>query len=261
MTERKAKNNWFLKGVRDGIPIALGYFAVAFALGIKAKEAGVLPAEGFLMSFLTHASAGEYAGLQVIAAKSGLLMMAVMTLVASARYFLMSMALSQRLDPDLRLRHRFFIAYGLTDEIFGAEIGQKGYVEPKYAYGLFVLPFLGWPAGTSFGILMGSLLPDVVVSALSVALYGMFLAIIVPPARKHPAILIGVLVSFALSFLASRLPGIRDLSSGIRIIILTVLVTAALAIVRPVTDKELSGEDEEGLKKKNRGETEDRDHA
>ena len=257
MTKGKAeKGDWFLKGVRDGIPIALGYFAVAFALGIKAKEAGVLPAEGFLMSFLTHASAGEYAGLQVIAEKTGYLMMAVMTVVASARYFLMSMALSQRLDPNLGLRHRFLVAFGLTDEIFGAEIAQKGYVEPKYAYGLFVLPFLGWPAGTSFGILMGNLLPDIVVSALSVALYGMFLAIIVPPARKHPAILIGVLVSFALSFLASRLPGIRDLSSGIRIIILTVVVTAALALIRPVSDRELSGEEEEKNKK-----TEDRDHA
>ena len=99
-------------------------------------------------------------------------------------------------------------------------------------------------------------LPDIVVSALSVALYGMFLAIIVPPARKHPAILIGVLVSFALSFLASRLPGIRDLSSGIRIIILTVVVTSALALIRPVSDRELSGEEEEKNKK-----TEDRDHA
>ena len=254
MTERKAeKRNWFLKGVRDGIPIALGYFAVAFALGIKAKEAGVLPAEGFLMSFLTHASAGEYAGLQVIASKTGYLMMAVMTLVASARYFLMSMALSQRLDPNLKLRHRFLVAFGLTDEIFGAEISQKGYVEPAYAYGLFVLPFLGWPAGTSFGILMGTLLPETVVSALSVALYGMFIAIIVPPARKHPAILIGVLISFALSFLASRLPGIRDLSSGVRIIILTVAVTTVLAIARPVSDAELSGEDEEKPKQKKRG--------
>ena len=244
MTAGRAKGgNWFLKGVRDGIPIALGYFAVAFALGIKAKEAGVLPAEGFLMSFLTHASAGEYAGLGVIREQAGYLMMAVMTLVASARYFLMSMALSQRLDPNLKLRHRFFIAFGLTDEIFGAEIAQKGYVEPKYAYGLFVLPFLGWPAGTSFGIIMGTLLPATVVSALSVALYGMFLAIIVPPSRKHPAILIGVLSSFALSFLSSRLPVIRDLSPGIRVILLTVVVTAALSIIRPASDTELAWED------------------
>lgn len=244
--------SWFLKGLRDGIPIALGYFAVAFALGIMAKKAGLHPAEGFLMSFLTHASAGEYAGLQVILEEAGYFMMALMTIVASARYFLMSMALSQRLSPDLSLLHRFLIAFGLTDEIFGAEIAQKGYVEPKYAYGLFVLPFIGWPSGTAFGILMGALLPETVVSALSVALYGMFIAIIVPPARKNKVIAFGVILAFALSFLASRLPFVRDLSSGLRIILLTVFVTAILAIVRPVKDDELNGAQKAGEKEERR---------
>lgn len=228
----------FLKGIKDGIPIALGYFAVAFALGIQAKAAGVGPAEGFIMSFLTHASAGEYAGLQVIAEQAGFLMMVLMTLVASARYFLMSFALSQRLSPSLKLRHRFLLAFGLTDEIFGAEIASPGYVEPKYAYGLFVLPFLGWPSGTMLGILMGNILPGNVVTALSVALYGMFLAIFIPPAKKNKAVALGVLLSFALSFAASRLPFIRELSSGIRTIILTVVITAGLAFFFPHKEEE-----------------------
>lgn len=223
----------FLKGLRDGIPIALGYFAVAFALGIMAKKAGLNPVEGYLMSFLTHASAGEYAGLQVITEHAGYLVMAVMTVIASARYFLMSCALSQRLNPKLSVGHRLLVAFGLTDEIFGAEIAEKGYVDPKYAYGLFILPFVGWPAGTALGILMGNLLPEAVVSTLSVALYSMFLAIIIPPAKKDKAVAIGVVISFALSFLSSRLPVVRNLSSGLRIIVLTVVITAFLSLLFP----------------------------
>ena len=232
------KKRLFIKGLRDGLPIGAGYFAVSFSLGIMAHLVGLKAAEGFLMSFLAHASAGEYAGLQVMLEDSGYLAMAVMTLVASARYFLMGCALSQRLSPELSTPHRLLIGFGLTDEIFAMEIRGKGYLEPVYACGLFILPFFCWAGGTALGISMGNLLPSDIVGALSVALYGMFIAVIIPPARKEKPIAAGVAVSFGLSYLCSRLPGIRTLSSGTRTIILTVLIASALALLFPAKEDE-----------------------
>lgn len=248
MTEAPRKN-MFLKGVRDGVPIALGYYAVAFALGIQAKNAGILWFEGAIASFLTHASAGEYAGIQVISENGsvlnfmGALSMVLVTLVASARYFLMSAALSQRVSPDLSLDRRALVAFGITDEIFGAEIALSGTVPPSYAYGLFVLPFIGWPAGTATGILLGSVLPAFIVEALSVALYGMFLAIIVPPARKNKVVALGVILSFALSFAFSRIPWISALPEGIRTVILTLAIAGLLALLFPVGEEKLAAQD------------------
>ena len=236
MEETTKKSKWFLRGVRDSVPIALGYFAVAFALGIQAKLCGFTWYQGFMASFFTHASAGEYAGYQVILEQSGYLSMVLMTLVASARYFLMSAALSQRLAPKTSMLHRILIGFGLTDEIFGCEIGQKGFVEPVYCYGLMLFPFFAWAAGTASGILLGSVLPDFLVEALSVALYGMFIAIIIPPARKSKIIAGGVLVSFACSFACSRIPWIKELSGGTRTIILTVLIAGLMALLFPVKE-------------------------
>ena len=122
----------YVKGLRDGVPIAAGYFAVAFSLGIMAKISGLGPFQGFLSSVLTNASAGEYAGFVVIAENSGLLMMALMTLVASARYFLMSCALSQHLSPELPLRHRLLIGFDVTDEMFGVMISKPGCIAPLF---------------------------------------------------------------------------------------------------------------------------------
>ncbi len=232
------KKRLFMKGLRDGLPIGAGYFAVSFSLGIMAHLAGLRAAEGFLMSFLTHASAGEYAGLQVMLEDSGYFAMAVMTLVASARYFLMGCALSQRLSPGLGTAHRLLIVFGLTDEIFAMEIRGKGHLEPVYAYGLFILPFFLWAGGTALGISMGNLLPQDIVRALSVALYGMFIAVIVPPARKEKPVALGVTAAFVLSFLCSRLPGIRGLSSGTRTILLTVLIASVLALLFPRKEDE-----------------------
>lgn len=238
MTPETSRKQLFFRGLKSGLPIGLGYFAVSIAVGIMARKAGLSWWQGALMSALTNASAGEYAGLQVILEDSGMLLMVVMTIVASARYFLMSSALSQRLHPKLSTGKRLFIAFEMTDEVFAVEIAEKGHLSPVFSLGLFILPILGWSSGTAFGILLGDLLPANVVNALSVALYGMFLAVILPPARKNRVIALGVLVSFALSFAASRLPGIRDLSSGLRIILLTVLITAALALFFPKKPEE-----------------------
>ncbi len=244
-SDNKNSQHLFLAGVRDGLPIALGYFAVSFALGIMAKQAGLSPFQGFLASLLTNASAGEYAGFMVIMEKAGYMTMVIMTVVASARYFLMACALSQRFDPKMPFVHRLLIGFNLTDEIFGAQIARPGYVAPRYTYGLFVLPLMGWSTGTMLGIIMGNLLPAGIVSALSVALYGMFIAIIVPPAKQNRVVLFGVTASFIMSFLFSRLPVVSGMSSGTRTIILTILIAGVLAALFPVKEEsEEEGEHE-----------------
>lgn len=228
----------FARGMRDGIPIALGYLAVAFTLGIAAKNAGFTAFQAMLASLTNNASAGEFVGFTLIAAGSGYLEVAVMELVANARYLLMSCALSQKLSPDTPLLHRFLISYDVTDEIFGISMAYPGRLNPFYSYGAFAVAIPGWAGGTFLGVLMGSLLPANIVRALSVGLYGMFLAIIVPPAKKSRILAGVILVSMAASFGFTRLPGISALSSGTRTILLTVLIAGGAAILFPHEEEE-----------------------
>ena len=231
------KNKVFLEGMRDGVPIGLGYFAVAFSLGIVARNAGLTPIQGFIASFFCVASAGEYALFTSIQASAAFLEIALITLVVNARYLLMSTALTQRFDPKTPLIHRFLIGFGVTDEIFGITIARPGYINPIYNYGAFLVAIPLWSIGTSLGIIAGNFLPARVVSALSVALYGMFLAIIVPPAKKNLVIMISVLISFAASYACSVLPVIKELSGGTRTIILTIVISSIVAIVKPIPDE------------------------
>lgn len=227
----------FREGMRDGIPIGLGYLAVSFSLGVAARSAGLTAFQGFMASLLNNASAGEYAGFTVIAANASYLEMALMTLVANARYLLMSCALSQKFAPDTPLRHRLLVGYDVTDEIFGITIARPGILNPYYTYGAIVIAAPCWAGGTALGVTAGNLLPLRAVSALSVALFGMFLAVIIPPARKNPIVAVFVLVSFLASFAAANLPYISRLSSGTRTIILTVLISAAAAALFPVREE------------------------
>lgn len=231
----KTKNGSVLiEGMRDGIPIGLGYLAVSFSLGITARNAGLNAFQGFLASILNNASAGEYAAFTTIAANAPYLEMALITLIANARYLLMSCALSQRFSPDTPLIHRLLIGYDLTDELFGITIARPGYLNPYYTYGAILVAAPCWAFGTALGIMAGNVLPPRIVSALSVALYGMFLAIIIPPARKNRVIALLVLISFAASYAFSCLPVISALSGGTRTIILTVAISAAAALLFPV---------------------------
>lgn len=231
-----ARRKTFLSGVRDGIPIGLGYLAVAFSLGIAARNAGLNAFQGFLISFLNNASAGEYAAFTVIAADSGLVEMALITLITNARYLLMSCSLSQKFSPDTPLVHRLLVGYDITDELFGIAIARPGYLDPVYSYGAFLPAIPGWAVGTALGVTAGSILPARVVSALSVALFGMFLAIIIPPAKKSRVVGGCVAVSFAASGLCTVLPFISTLSEGTRTIILTVVIASAAALLFPVKD-------------------------
>lgn len=222
------------EGMRDGFPIALGYFAVSFSLGIAARNAGLTPMQGFWASLLNNASAGEYAAFTLIAAKASYWEVAVITLIANARYLLMSCALAQRFAPETPFFHRLIVGYDVTDEIFGITIARPGYLNPYYTYGAILLAAPAWAIGTALGIMAGNVLPLRIVSALSVALYGMFLAIIIPPARKNRIVAGLVALSFALSFACKYLPGVASLSSGTRTILLTVLISGAAAVLFPV---------------------------
>ncbi len=231
-------NKVLREGFRDGIPIGLGYLAVSFSLGVAARNAGLSAFQGFLVSLLNNASAGEYAGFTVIAANGAYFEIFLMTLIANARYLLMSCALSQKFSPDTPLIHRIFVGYDVTDEIFGITIARPGMLDPFYSYGAILIAAPCWAGGTALGVIAGNLLPARAVSALSVALFGMFLAVIIPPARKNRVIALFVLVSFAASFAATYLPLISQLSSGTRTIILTVLISAIAAILFPVNEEE-----------------------
>jgi len=224
--------------MRDGLPIGLGYLVVSFSLGIAAKSAGLSPFQGFLTSILCVTSAGEYAGFSLIAAGAGYLEVALITFIANARYLLMSCAVSQRASPELSLGHRMRMVYGLSDEIFAVSIGRPGYLNPNYTYGATFIAVPFWAIGTALGCIAGNLLPLRLVSALSVALFGMFLAVIIPPAKKDKVIAGVVALCFAVSFLASRLPVVSDISSGTRTIILTVGISAGAALLFPVAKKQ-----------------------
>jgi len=232
---------WYKKGLRDGVPIALGYFAVAFTLGIVAKKAGLTAVQTFLATALTNASAGGYAGFTAIAENASYIDVALTMLIVNARYLLMSAALSQKLSPNTPIAHRMLVAFDVTDEIFGISVAVKGTLNPYYNYGAMSVSIPGWALGAAMGVIMGNVLPQSIVSALSVGLYGMFLAIIIPPARKNKVIAGIVVISMALSFLFTKTPFISGLSSGIRVIILTIVIALAAAVLFPVKEEEDEG--------------------
>ena len=227
-------NSTFLRGVRDGIPIALGYYAVAFSLGIIASNAGIGALLGFVGSFFTRASAGEYGVYTLVAASATYAEVVGMSLITNLRYLLMSTALSQKFSEGTSLAKRVLVSFCVTDEIFGISIAYPSNLEPAYTYGAALMSTVFWASGTASGIIAGDVLPAHVVSALSVALYGMFLAIIIPPARKDKIVAALVAISFALSFACTYLPGISALSDGTRTIILTVAISCAGALLFPV---------------------------
>lgn len=237
-TNEKTSKNILLQGIRDGIPIGLGYFAVAFSLGIAARSADLTAIQGFIASIFTNASAGEYAVFTLIGANAAYLEAAMISVVTNIRYLLMSCALSQRLSPNTSLVKRMLLGLCITDEIFGISIARPGYLDPKYSYGALIFASPCWALGTALGIIAGNQLPVRIVSALSVALFGMFLAVIVPPSRKNKVVAFFVLLSFAASYAASILPMLSSMSGGTRTIILTVAISAVAAALFPVKPEE-----------------------
>ena len=234
----------FLRGMRHGWPIGVGYFGVAFALGIAARNAGFSALQAGVMSAVCTASAGEFAGVTVAASAGTFLEMALIELIVNARYLLMSCALTQKLSPKLNTLHRMVLANFVTDEIFGLSIAYPGTLNPFYTYGVISVSWPGWIAGTVMGVIMGNVLPANVVSALSVGLYGMFLAIIIPPARTNHVLAGLIPISMGISWIFTKLndTGILPLSSGNRIILLTVVISLAAALLFPHADEEASSD-------------------
>lgn len=221
-------------GLRDGIAVALGYFAVSFSFGMEAVTSGLSIWQAALISLTNVTSAGQFSGLAIIAAGGTYLELALTQLVINLRYCLMSFSLAQKLDKTTSSLHRYTMSYSVTDEIFALDASQAGDLHPAYHYGITSIAVPGWVLGTLAGAVSGSLLPAFIMSALGIAIYGMFLAIIIPPAKKNRTILIVVLAAMALSFLFTILPGLKQITSGFAIILITVIVAGIAAKIRPI---------------------------
>lgn len=230
-------HNKIKAGMRDGIPIAAGYFSVSFTFGMLAVQDGISPFHAVLISLLNLTSAGQFAGLTVIVSGASLLEMALTQLVINIRYALMSVSLSQKLDSSVKTFQRMLIAYGNTDEIFAVASSKPGSVGSRYMYGLIFLPVLGWVGGTLTGAVASTLLPAAVISALGVALYGMFIAIVVPVAKESREVLIVVGAALVFSTAFYYLPVLQEISSGFTIIICTVAAAGIGAVLFPVKEE------------------------
>ena len=227
----------FKVGLKDGIPIALGYFAVSFSLGITMVSAGMTATQGAVMSLSNLTSAGEFAGVRVIAAGGTLVELILTQLIINLRYSLMSLSLTQKLDEKVTLWQKFLIAFANTDEIFAVAMNHQKSLTLPYMLGLQSLPIVGWTAGTFLGAVAGGLMPTNVAMAMNVMLYGMFIAIVVPVAKKSRPVLIVACIAIGCSCLFRYVPLLNQVSEGISIIICTVVAAVLGAIFFPVKEE------------------------
>ncbi len=231
------KRQDFQYGLRDGVPIALGYFSVSFSFGIMALKGGLSVLQAAITSLTNMTSAGQFAGLQIIIAGGTLLEMAATQLIINLRYALMSLSLSQKLSGNVTLWQRFIIAFANTDEIFAVAMSHNRELTFSYMVGLQILPIIGWTSGTACGAVAGSMLPAAINSALSVALYGMFLAVVIPAAKKTRPVLLMALLAASISCILYYVPLFQGISAGMSIIICTVAASVVGAIVFPVKEE------------------------
>ncbi|MBQ1849764.1 MAG: AzlC family ABC transporter permease [Lachnospiraceae bacterium] len=227
----------FKVGLKDGIPIALGYFAVSFSLGITMVSAGMTATQGAVMSLSNLTSAGEFAGVRVIAAGGTLVELILTQLIINLRYSLMSLSLTQKLDEKVTLWQKLLIAFANTDEIFAVAMNHQKSLTLPYMLGLQSLPIVGWTAGTFLGAVAGGLMPTNVAMAMNVMLYGMFIAIVVPVAKKSRPVLIVACIAIGCSCLFRYVPLLNQVSEGISIIICTVVAAVLGAIFFPVKEE------------------------
>lgn len=234
--------NSFKKGLKDGIPICLGYFSVSFAFGIFAVENGLTVFQATILSLVNLTSAGQLAGVPIIMGGT-LPELALSQLIINSRYSLMSVSLSQKFSHKVNLKDKLLISYANTDEIFAVAISQKGEIGKKYMLGLMLLPILGWTGGTLTGAIAGNILPAMVTAALGLAIYGMFIAIVVPVAKKEKATALCVAIAIALSCAFKYIPTLTKVPTGFTVIICSVIAAAILAVVAPIKAEEEVTED------------------
>ncbi len=232
------RRNQFLSGIKDGIPICLGYFSVSMAFGITAQKGGIPIWAAILTSLTNVTSAGQFAGINIIQELGSLVELAITTLIINMRYFLMSLSVSQKVDSKMTLWQRFLVAFGITDEVFAVSMQRESSLTASYMIGLILTPVIGWTSGTAVGAIATSFMPQSLASAMGIALYGMFIAIVIPPARDSKNVLIAVIMAIASSLIFYYAPYLRNLSSGWMIIIITVLVSAICATLFPLRIEE-----------------------
>lgn len=230
--------NSFKKGLKDGLPICIGYFSVSFAFGIFAVENGLTIFQAVIISLANLTSAGQLAAVPIIAGGGTLIELALSQIVINSRYSLMSVSLSQKLSKRVTFPQKLLISYGNTDEIFAVSVSNNGEVGTKYMLGIILLPVIGWTGGTLCGAVAGNILPAVVTAALGVAIYGMFVAIVVPVAKKEKMTALCVLFAIAISCAFKYIPLLQIVPSGFTVIICAVTASVLFAVIAPVkTDK------------------------
>lgn len=234
--------NNFSKGFKDGVPIALGYLSVSFTFGMMAVSGGLPAIDAVLISMTNLTSAGQFAGLDLIFAGGTLFEMALMQLIINLRYALMSVSLSQKLHKSVNILDRLLVAFGNTDEIFAVATGQNSEIGKKYMYGLILSPYIGWSLGTLIGAVASSILPSGIRSALGIAIYGMFIAIFIPPMKRNKAVAAVVIISAVLSVAFKFIPLLNTVSSGFVVIICAVIAAVIGAVIKPVEDEETEAE-------------------
>lgn len=235
------KKQEFLEGVRDGLPICLGYFSVSMAFGLTAVLSGVPAWAAVVISLTNLTSAGQFAGMNLLAAHGALLEVGLTTLIINIRYFLMSISVSQKVEQKMTMKERLVLSFGITDEIFAVSMQRDRELTGAYLGGLMLTPIVGWTLGTLTGAIATSFMPEILSNAFGIALYGMFIAVIVPPAREEKNVLFAVILAMAASVACSILPGFRSLSSGWTIILITVVVCGIASWLYPVEESEEKG--------------------
>lgn len=231
------KTGEFRLGLRSGIPIALGYISVSFGFGISAVAKGLSPLTAVLISLTNLTSAGQVAGLDIIVTCGGLIEMALTQLTINLRYLVMSLSLSQHLQEGYSTPHRLATSFGITDEVFGVAASRGEKLSPQYMYGLILLPFLGWTIGTLLGAVSGTLLPQSLKSALGIAIYGMFVAIVVPPAKKEIGVLTASVSAIAISCTVAFVPLFSFITQGFSIIISALIASTVAALLFPIKEE------------------------
>lgn len=233
------RKNEFVQGLKDGLPICLGYFSVSVAFGMTTVLVGMPLWAAVLISLTNLTSAGQFAGANLMLAGGNMMELGLTTLVINIRYFLMSLSVSQKVERKMSMKERLAVSFGITDEIFAVSMQHKGELSTPYMAGLIITPILGWTGGTLAGGAATSVMPEALSSALGIALYGMFIAVIVPPAREERSVLFTVILAILASLAFAYLPVLRNLGSGWSIIIITIAVSAVAAWLFPRKPEEV----------------------
>lgn len=238
------KKQEFSQGIKDGFPICLGYFSVSMAFGLTAVLSGLPIWSAIVMSLTNLTSAGQFAGTNILIENGTFIELTITTLIINIRYFLMSLSVSQKVDCNLSIKERLAISFGITDEVFAVSMQRNTSLSFAYMAGLIITPVLGWTAGTTVGAVASQFMPKILSNAMGIALYGMFIAIIIPPASENKNVTFAIILSIIASLAFTNIPFLSNISPGWSVIIITILVSAIAATIFPVREKTIEEDSE-----------------